>query len=830
MIRYPKYPKGGDSLRKILMILFLLAVGLGLLACKTETTTTTAIDTTAYEISNGGFETGDLSGWTVTSGTAFSRFGVTAAVSYGGTVPYGKDGTYLYGVFAEDLVGTMQSEPFTIGGSGYLSFKLGGGANPGLTYLSIVDAATGIEYYRFGNSAFQRTDYAVDPSGYRVENLVGYVADLSLRIGTTVRLVIVDQSTANDGYLTIDAIETYHPEIPVFSGYRAAIDVKPVFADAAGTPNILYNSDFATGTLAGWTVVGEAGSFLASHLDANHRLSNRAAETAVGMLRSGAFKVGGRGLISFRLGATKHPDLTYLSIKKVGTNEEVFRTYSDRWHEADEENTHLYYIDLSAYAGSCLYFELVDNSRGDWGLLTFEDLDTYLPDYPTLTDEIAVNLLDPFDVEPDYAQMRSFVDTLIADISDSTERLTFQKTFYSTLDGIDNSKGSWPSVVSYRANGTVFIATGDINAMWLRDSSAQVLAYLQFMTIDPDVKALVEGLLKQQFEFIRRDPYANAFNADGSAFERKFEVDSLCYPFWLAYEYYRITGDAKPFDAFFLIALDQAIETLVAEMAHSDANYAIANEYDRNAGVNAFAPGVGLIWSAYRPSDDVTYYRYNIPQNMFAAATMAKMAALIDELGLDPTIGLMAEGLATGIRQAVETYGIYDDPVYGTIYVFETDGTNTDPASATGKLRMDAANIPSLLSAPWLGWCEPDDETYLATRAFILSTDNPYYYEGTYASGIGDPHDGVGSGSNPHPDVPVPWHMAIAMQALTSTDDAEIATCVGYLLDTTAGTYVMHEAFNANDPAQYSRDHFTWPCALYAHLYLTRVLHIHLDE
>ncbi len=333
-----------------------------------------------------------------------------------------------------------------------------------------------------------------------------------------------------------------------------------------------------------------------------------------------------------------------------------------------------------------------------------------------MTDEIAVNLLEPFDTDPDYAEMRAYVDDLANAITDSAERLTFVKTFYSTIDGIDNIKGSWPSVVEYRANGTVFLTTGDIDAMWLRDSSAQVLAYLQFMTIDPDVGSLVRGLLKQQFEFIRRDPYANAFNADGSVFERKFEVDSLCYPFWLAYEYYRITGDASPFDAFFLITLDLAIDTLLQEQNHDDANYAITNAYDQSAGVNAFAPGVGLIWSAYRPSDDVTQYRYNIPQNMFAAATMAKMATLIAGLGLDPVIGAKAGSLAASVRQAVETYGVYDDPVYGTIYVFETDGTASDSASAAGKLRMDAANIPSLLSAPWLGWCEPDDPAYLATR------------------------------------------------------------------------------------------------------------------
>ena len=183
---------------------------------------------------------------------------------------------------------------------------------------------------------------------------------------------------------------------------------------------------------------------------------------------------------------------------------------------------------------------------------------------------------------------------------------------------------------------------------------------------------------------------------------------------------------------------------------------------------------------------------------------------------------------AASVREAIETYGVYNHPTYGKIYAFEVDGSNADVNSAEGKLLIDVANIPSLISAPWLGYCDVNTQTYLNTRAFALSDDNPYYYEGTYASGIGDPHDMVGSTNNPHKGVPVPWHMSIAMQGLTSTDAAEIERCIQYMTNTTGGTYVMHEAFNANNPNNYSRDWFTWPCSLYAQLVLTKKLNYNL--
>ena len=790
-----------------------------------STTSSTEPDPSEYLIANGGFETGDLSGWEIVSGEAFSDEGISSETMVNETISYGKQGEYFFkgrDIPGRDgYEGRLRSETFKVGGSGVITFYLGGGLNSGLTYLSVFDATSHHEMKRYANRLFNNPNYLSQGGDYFVENLVPYYADISDLIDASVYIMLTDQSTDNHGYLSVDAIVTYYAETPELTGTNEAYDINPVFGELSSLPNDLANQDFASSTLESWMIIGEEGVFRDSHINANKRLSNRSDETKVGVLRSSAFVVGGVNLLKFRLGATKYRQVTYMSIKAVNTNQEIFRTYSDRWKDADEENTHLYFVDLSRYSGQALYLEFVDNSRGDWGLLTIEQIDTYLQTLPNVNDEIAYDLLVPVNQAPTYDAMRELINPHIQGISDNQERITFEKNFYATIDGIVNSRGSWPSVLHYNNNGTTYVTTGDIDAMWLRDSSAQVLPYLRYMNEDSEVKMMVRGILLKQLEFIRRDPYANAFKNNGSVFERKFEIDSLIYPFWLADKYYEITGDDSIFDAFFLMSLRKALLTLQSERNHSDDNYEIhAADFGKDS--PSFNGASGLIWSGYRPSDDVTYYKFFIPGNMFAVSIMEKMNLLLSELGLDSALASQAQTLADGVRLAIETYGVYNHPTYGKMYAFEVNGMTSDANSASGKLLMDAANIPSLISAPWLGYCANDDETYLNTRDFVLSDDNPYYYVGTYASGIGDPHDSISGQPNPHKDYPVIWPMSLAMQGLTSQSQAEIDMCIQYMINLSGSYYVMHEAVNANNPSDFSRDYFTWPCALFAELYMQR--------
>jgi len=123
---------------------------------------------------------------------------------------------------------------------------------------------------------------------------------------------------------------------------------------------------------------------------------------------------------------------------------------------------------------------------------------------------------------------------------------------------------------------------------------------------------------------------------------------------------------------------------------------------------------------------------------------------------------------------------------------------------------MDDANIPSLLSLPYLGACAPDDPIYRRTRAFVLSQDNPYYFQGGAGEGVGGPHVGL----------EMIWPLGITMRALTSTDDTEIAHCLRMLKETHGGTGFMHESFHQDDSTRFTREWFAWANTLFGELIL----------
>jgi len=350
------------------------------------------------------------------------------------------------------------------------------------------------------------------------------------------------------------------------------------------------------------------------------------------------------------------------------------------------------------------------------------------------------------------------------------------------------------------SDGTTYISTGDIEAMWLRDSAAVVLPYIALSTTDPEIAKMLRGLVARQAKCILRDPYANAFSVDYRVVERKFEVDSLLYPVWFAAQYYRKTGDRSVFTPSVAKAYRLILATLRNEQHHAMRSH-YRNPQLANGGNGSAVRYTGMVWTAFRPSDDPVRYHYNVPVNMFAVVVMRMLGDLERDVFHDQASARNAWGLGVDIERGVEQYGYVDLKGVGKIYAYEVDGRGHANV-------MDDANIPSLLSIPYFGYLPVSDSTYQRTRGFILSPRNPYYYVGKYAEGIGSPH-------TPHNYI---WPMALVMQALTSTDGDEVARVLHYIAASDIGDHRLHESFNADWPEAYTRADFAWPNALYAEL------------
>jgi uncharacterized protein len=369
-------------------------------------------------------------------------------------------------------------------------------------------------------------------------------------------------------------------------------------------------------------------------------------------------------------------------------------------------------------------------------------------------------------------------------------------------------------------DGTTFVFTGDIPAMWLRDSSAQIRPYMDLAAEDEELQRAVRGLIMRQAGYLLIDPYANAFNKEpnGSGhqsdhtimspwiWERKFELDSLCYPVQLCKDYWDATGDASIFGEQLRRMFHTVIRTMRTEQRHDrDSAYRFEREElylptdtlpfgGRGTGTNF----TGMVWSGFRPSDDACRFGYLVPSNMFAVVVLGHIIEFAETIYRDETLADEADRLRKEIDFGIETYGIVTHPTHGRMYAYETDGFGNYNL-------MDDANVPSLLSIPYLGYKPADDPIYRNTRRFVLSPDNPYYNAGSHARGIGSPHTPAG----------YVWPIGLIMQGLTSEDQAEQARIVAMLAETTAGTGFMHESFDPDDPAVYTRPWFAWANSLF---------------
>ncbi len=353
-------------------------------------------------------------------------------------------------------------------------------------------------------------------------------------------------------------------------------------------------------------------------------------------------------------------------------------------------------------------------------------------------------------------------------------------------------------------DGTTFVSTGDINQEWLRDSSAVLTPYIGLAVTDSYVRNMLRGAIARQAKYILIDPYANAFTKDYQVGERKFEMDSLLYPIRLAYVYWRATGDRSVFTPSLQRAMTTALRILRLEQHHATRSHYRHSEL-ANTGMGTRVAYTGLVWTAFRPSDDAARYQYNIPDNMFAAVVLRQLTQIEKSIYRNRALAQEAWGLSVQIRHGIEHYAIVNEPGFGRIYAYEIDGYGRANL-------MDDANVPSLLSAPYFGYVGERDIVYKATRNFVLSSRNPYYFAGKYAAGVGSPHTPNG----------YIWPLSLVMEAITATDQREIDRVMGYIAASDTGDHRLHESFNADWPESYTRDDFAWPNALFAQLMLAR--------
>ena len=376
------------------------------------------------------------------------------------------------------------------------------------------------------------------------------------------------------------------------------------------------------------------------------------------------------------------------------------------------------------------------------------------------------------------------------------------------------------TTVKQLEDGSYFVITGDIPAMWLRDSSAQLKHYIKYSKEDEQLGAMIEGVIEKQAQMVLIDPYANAFNEspngqghkdetalNASVWERKYEVDSLCAPLYLLYTYWKETGKKSLFTEQIRTMIRTIIRVFRIEQDHNSSDYTFRRyncpETDTlsNDGKGAPVAITGMTWSGFRPSDDRCVYGYLIPANMMAVQALGYAAEICAKGYHDMELAQECEALAGEIREGINRFGLVEHPEYGMIYAYEVDGKGN-------YVLMDDANSPSLLSMPYLGYCGCEDEVYLNTRKYILSKENPYYAEGVYAEGVGSPHTPEG----------FVWHIGITMQALTSADPKEVLECVEMLTRTHAGTNYMHESFDPDSPEVFTREWFAWANSLFAEL------------
>lgn len=408
-------------------------------------------------------------------------------------------------------------------------------------------------------------------------------------------------------------------------------------------------------------------------------------------------------------------------------------------------------------------------------------------------------------------------------IADPDLARLFENTFPNTLDTAIKWRGK---AANNSEEELAFVITGDIDAMWLRDSANQLQAYASVLrSREDELAGLYRGVLNLQARYLVLEPYCNAFQAppesginavvgsSGSTVSPpidtrivstcNFELDSFASFLQLSADYFAATKDLAFFGKFQWVYAVQSLLRAARNMTaptydeegrrlpppyRFNSNTRTMTATLNNVGTGNPVARTGMVRSPFRPSDDAAVFEFLVPANMMFERYLNRTAGIMEELGEVEVAGEMRE-MAEGVRRGIEEHAVVEGPGGERIYAYEVDGFG-------GRNLMDDANVPSLLSAPFIGYLGKGHEVYKATREFVLSGQNPWFARGPVISGVGSPHIKPGAA----------WPMASVVRIMTTDDDKEITQALGELVSSTGGLGLMHESVNSLDEKDWTRE------------------------
>ncbi|CAN8098999.1 unnamed protein product [Discula destructiva] len=419
-----------------------------------------------------------------------------------------------------------------------------------------------------------------------------------------------------------------------------------------------------------------------------------------------------------------------------------------------------------------------------------------------------------------------YIDKMESRITDPDLYRLFQNSFPNTLDTMVKWHGhARDAEGNETAEELSYIITGDIDAMWLRDSASQLYSYLSFLSPhntegDDDIgslNSLWRGLINSHARYIIISPFCHSFQPplesgippthNGAftvnnprpgydpikVFDCKWELDSLASFLQVSVGYWEQTHDLAFFARYNWIeavraAVDAAgamrlgtydDEGRVQRSAWTFTGWTNrGSETLTNDGLGNPVRSNGMVRTAFRPSDDATIFQLLVPANMMWAKYLEEASVMVEELAegavrpIDPEKQAMARELtrtmrdfAFGIRKGIDEDAIVTHREFGDIFAYECDGYG-------GVNLMDDANVPSLLSMPLFQYAEsrfalPDSAKRRNYSAIYQNTRK-------FAMSTANPYwaqgPAISAVGGPHLGPGKAWPMSALVAAMTAFD------------------------------------------------------------